>query len=132
MALVVDRFGIVFTFGRMLGVALNSVAIVTANPFVTADLVSFVLNLLKTIYLWAYLPETHQGSLHWNMWRRQSPRRIWRPVRSTPPKSTNNPAIISNIYFLYSIASVQAGIFPTFPGRNPTYRPDTHESRCFK
>lgn len=59
MALVGACFSVAFTFGPMLGAGLSSVEIVAANPFITAALVSLVLILTETIYLWACLPETH-------------------------------------------------------------------------
>ena len=108
MALVGACFSIAFTFGPMLGAALSSVEVVKANPFVAAALVSFVLILLETIYLWAYLPETHprfSKLKHVDEAKGFSGEKpIMKTNSSAPntsPKTTNNPAIISTIYFFF-------------------------------
>ncbi|KAJ5538474.1 Major facilitator superfamily domain-containing protein 10 [Penicillium frequentans] len=108
MALIGACFSIAFTFGPMLGAALSSVEIVTANPFITAALVSFVLVFLETVYLWAYLPETHPRLTtlkHADEAKRLSGEKPTTKTKSgtptTPRRSTNNPAIISTIYFFF-------------------------------
>jgi predicted MFS family arabinose efflux permease len=59
MALVGACFSIAFTFGPALGAALANVTTLAANPFATAAGFSLFLIVTETLYLYAYLPETH-------------------------------------------------------------------------
>lgn len=59
MALVGACFSIAFTFGPALGAYLSTITLVSANPFATAAGFSLFLIVTETIYLYAYLPETH-------------------------------------------------------------------------
>lgn len=59
MALVGACFSVAFTFGPALGAALSTIDLVSENPFIFAAIVSLVLIVIETIYLWACLPETH-------------------------------------------------------------------------
>lgn len=106
MALVGACFSIAFTFGPMLGAGLSTVEIVAANPFITAALVSLVLILTETIYLWACLPETHPRL---TTLKQEDPAK---PDMNEKTKSkvlsgaaslehTNNPALLNAIHFLF-------------------------------
>lgn len=112
MALVGVCFSIAFTFGPMLGAGLSTIELVAENPFIVAAIVSFVLILVETVYLWACLPETH-------------PRLTTLQVegaaeKDTPEKSnvsqdakkssvsakrthTNSPALLNALHFLFLI-----------------------------
>lgn len=59
MALVGAAFSIAFTFGPALGAWLSTITLVSANPFAAAAGFSLFLIVIETIYLYAYLPETH-------------------------------------------------------------------------
>ncbi|KAJ5794410.1 hypothetical protein N7457_001009 [Penicillium paradoxum] len=59
MALVGACFSVAFTFGPALGAALSTIHLVAENPFIVAAIVSLVLTVIETVYLWACLPETH-------------------------------------------------------------------------
>ena len=60
MALVGAAFSIAFTFGPALGAWLSTITLVSANPFAAAAGFSLLLIVTETIYLYAYLPETHK------------------------------------------------------------------------
>ncbi|KAJ5710670.1 Major facilitator superfamily domain-containing protein 10 [Penicillium malachiteum] len=104
MALVGACFSIAFTFGPLLGAGLSTVEIVAANPFITAALVSLVLIVLETLYLWACLPETHPRLTTLTQETEDSKTT---PVDgktssdSAKKPHTNNPAILNAIHFLF-------------------------------
>ncbi|KAL1304489.1 hypothetical protein AAFC00_003479 [Neodothiora populina] len=62
MALIGACFSIAFTFGPALGAWLSTITLVAANPFATAAGFSLFLIVTETLYLYAYLPETHNFS----------------------------------------------------------------------
>lgn len=110
MALVGACFSIAFTFGPMLGAALSSVDIVAANPFIAAALVSLLLILLETLYLWACLPETHPrlttlGSDDANAQRASGADKSKSQTQSagdvSPAPHTNHPATLNALHFLF-------------------------------
>jgi predicted MFS family arabinose efflux permease len=59
MALIGACFSIAFTIGPALGAALSSLSAAAANPYGAAAGVSLALVAVETLYLYAYLPETH-------------------------------------------------------------------------
>jgi MFS family permease len=59
MAMVGACFSIAFTFGPALGAYLSTITTIATNPFATAAGFSLFLIALETLYLYAYLPETH-------------------------------------------------------------------------
>ncbi|KAJ5477000.1 Major facilitator superfamily domain-containing protein 10 [Penicillium diatomitis] len=111
MALVGACFSIAFTFGPMMGAALSTVDIVAANPFMTAALVSLVLVVLETTYLWACLPETHprlttlqqEGSTGSNKAEASNkhPASQAGLAKSAAHQHTNRPALLNAIHFLF-------------------------------
>ncbi|KAJ5645485.1 hypothetical protein N7507_011496 [Penicillium longicatenatum] len=107
MALVGACFSIAFTFGPLLGAGLSSIEIVAANPFITAALMSLVLILLETVYIWACLPETHprlttlkQETENENEQSAQAKNPAKKDSLAQKPH-TNNPAILNAIHFLF-------------------------------
>ncbi|KAJ5726546.1 Major facilitator superfamily domain-containing protein 10 [Penicillium malachiteum] len=105
MALVGACFSIAFTFGPLLGAGLSTVDIVAANPFITAALVSLVLIVLETLYIWACLPETHP---RFTSLTQESGESKTTPVNGKPSDSdssskphTNNPAVLNAIHFVF-------------------------------
>lgn len=107
MALVGACFSVAFTFGPLLGAGLSTVEIVAANPFITAALVSLVLILLETGYLWACLPETHPRLTKLKQEESDGPlkgKTSKEPGQSksmAPREYTNNPALLNAIHFLF-------------------------------
>lgn len=107
MALVGACFSIAFTFGPMLGAALSSVEIVAANPFITAALVSLLLILLETLYLWARLPETHPrlttltSETDASADNATGTAETEASVDEPPRPHTNHPATLNALHFLF-------------------------------
>ncbi|GAB1211043.1 hypothetical protein ATERTT37_000155 [Aspergillus terreus] len=103
MALVGACFSIAFTFGPALGAALSNITIVAANPFATSAGVSLLLIVLETLYLYAYLPETHPRltKLSHASASNKSDTSTTKERQSTPRKHTNNPAILNIVHFLF-------------------------------
>ncbi|OOQ84119.1 tetracycline transporter [Penicillium brasilianum] len=103
MALVGACFSIAFTFGPMLGAALSTVDIVTANPFITAALVSLVLIFVETVYLWACLPETHPRltTLEREESAESGAGKKSEAKVGKPRGYTNNPALLNAVHFLF-------------------------------
>lgn len=106
MALIGACFSIAFTFGPMLGAGLSTVEIVAANPFITAALVSLVLILTETIYLWACLPETHPRLTTLKQEAAAESDRKEKPqskflAGAASREHTNNPALLNAVHFLF-------------------------------
>ncbi|KAJ6096729.1 hypothetical protein N7486_007475 [Penicillium sp. IBT 16267x] len=108
MALVGACFSVAFTFGPLLGAGLSSIEIVAANPFITAALMSLVLILAETIYLWACLPETHprlttlkQETETENEDSAKVKHAAKKDSATVQKSHTNNPAILNAIHFLF-------------------------------
>ncbi|EPS27457.1 hypothetical protein PDE_02400 [Penicillium oxalicum 114-2] len=106
MALVGACFSIAFTFGPMMGAALSTVDMVAANPFMTAALVSLLLIVVETTYLWACLPETHPrlASLQQEQStpsEKQAKSGSQTGSAKTAHRHTNNPALLNAIHFMF-------------------------------
>lgn len=102
MALVGACFSIAFTCGPVLGAGLSNITTVAANPFATAAGFSLFLILLETIYIYARLPETHPRLTKLSSVSADASKSSHRTTTpSSPPKYTNNPALLNTIHFLF-------------------------------
>ncbi|KAJ5145595.1 Major facilitator superfamily domain general substrate transporter [Penicillium bovifimosum] len=109
MALVGACFSVAFTFGPALGAALSTVDLVAENPFFVAAIVSLVLIVVETVYLWACLPETHPRLTKLQVEgggvsaEKSDASNIKKEEKSDASKRihTNNPALLNALHFLF-------------------------------
>jgi predicted MFS family arabinose efflux permease len=110
MALVGACFSVAFTFGPALGAALSTVDLVTENPFIVAAIVSLVLIVVETVYLWACLPETHPrltklqvegGGVSAEKIDASNTKKEEKSSAPAKHPHTNSPALLNALHFLF-------------------------------
>ncbi|KAJ5984359.1 Major facilitator superfamily domain-containing protein 10 [Penicillium waksmanii] len=138
MALIGACFSVAFTVGPVLGAALGSVDVVKDNPFFVAAGVSLGFVLVETVFIWAFLPETHprftllekeeeeEGGDEKKARSSSGAKKgeVKKQQRKEPTHiQTNNPAILNALHFLFLLPF--AGLEFSLPFFTATLYADT-------